>query len=55
MKYALLFILFLIVVLQIRSVLSHWTPEEVLNLRQDAACLDAVDGFVPSADDIRNK
>lgn len=26
-----------------------------LNLRQDAACLDPGDGFVPSADGIRNK
>lgn len=40
---------------QIIPALSHWSPEKVLNLRQDAACSDAVNGFVPSADDIRNK
>jgi len=40
---------------QVIPALSHWSPEKVLNLRQDAACLGAVNGFVPSADDIRNK
>lgn len=52
-----IFLFFIIIVLEVKLFQScpicHLRVP--LNLRQDAACLDPGDGFVPSTDGIRNK